>query len=62
MDVHDRRRFDPLSVIIGAAMVLLALSRLIGGEDAYLAQQRYVWPIALIGIGLTLLATRARRY
>lgn len=57
----SERKWDPVSFVIGVAMIALALSWLIGGEDTYLAQHRYVWPIALMGVGVALLVSRARR-
>ena len=57
----SERKWDPVSFVIGIAMMALGLSWLIGGEDAYLAQHRFVWPIALMGVGVALLVSRARR-
>jgi hypothetical protein len=57
----SERKFDPVSFVVGIAMIALAMSWLIGGDDAYLAQHRFVWPIALMGVGVALLVSRARR-
>ena len=48
-----RHRFDPLSFLLGSALLVVALPFLLSGDFPVFRPSR-IWPLALIGIGLVL--------
>jgi hypothetical protein len=48
-----RHRFDPLSFLLGAALLLAGLPFLLSGDFPVIRPSR-IWPLALIGVGLVL--------
>ena len=48
-----RHRFDPLSFLLGAALLVVALPFLLSGDFPVIRPSR-IWPLALIGVGLVL--------
>jgi hypothetical protein len=48
-----RHRFDPLSFLLGAALLVVGLPFLLSGDFPVIRPSR-IWPLALIGVGLVL--------
>jgi len=48
-----RHRFDPLSFLLGAALLVVGLPFLLTGDFPVIRPSR-IWPLALIGVGLVL--------
>ncbi len=46
-------RFDPLSFLLGAALLVVGLPFLLSGDFPVIRPSR-IWPLALIGVGLVL--------
>jgi hypothetical protein len=48
-----RHRFDPLSFLLGAALLVVGLPFLVSSDFPVIQPSR-IWPLALIGVGLVL--------
>ena len=48
-----RHRFDPLSFLLGAMLLVVGLTFLLSGNFPVIRPSR-IWPVAMIGIGLML--------
>jgi hypothetical protein len=48
-----RHRFDPLSFLLGTALLVVALPFLLSGDFPVFRPSR-IWPFAMIGVGLVL--------
>jgi hypothetical protein len=48
-----RHRFDPLSFLLGAALLVAGLPFLLSADFPVIRPSR-IWPLALIGVGLVL--------
>jgi hypothetical protein len=48
-----RHRFDPLSFLLGALLLVIGLPFLLSGDFPVIRPSR-IWPLALIGVGLVL--------
>ena len=48
-----RHRFDPLSFLLGAAVLVVGLPFLLNGDFPVIRPSR-IWPLALIGVGAVL--------
>ncbi|MFL5738311.1 MAG: hypothetical protein ACJ76P_13385 [Actinomycetota bacterium] len=48
-----RHRFDPLSFLLGAALLVVALPFLLSGDFPVIRPSR-IWPLAVIGVGIVL--------
>jgi hypothetical protein len=53
MQPMKRHRFDPLSFLLGAAVLVVGLPFLLSGDFPVIRPSR-IWPLALIGVGLVL--------
>jgi hypothetical protein len=58
--VGERRRIDPVAVVVGAALLLLSITWFVASDDTYLAVARGVVPGALIAIGVFVLLGQGR--
>jgi hypothetical protein len=48
-----RHRFDPLSFLLGALLLVIGLPFLLSGDFPVIRPSR-IWPLALIGVGVVL--------
>jgi hypothetical protein len=59
-----RHRFDPLSFLLGVALLVVSLTFLLSGDFPTIRPSR-IWPLTLIAVGVTLavwaIATATRR-
>lgn len=55
------KRLDLVSLVAGVVFVGMALAFALGDLDDFEDQVTYVWPVALLGIGLGMLLGARRR-
>ena len=56
-----RHEFDPISALFGVAFTTAATVALLTDERLFDVDARWVWPVVIIGIGLSMLGSALRR-
>ena len=55
-----RHEFDPISALFGVAFTTAATVALLTDERLFDVDARWVWPVVVIGIGLSMLGSALR--